>query len=85
MADTFPVARPAMLAPLAAKSILLDIVNTGQQLLAVGTYGHILTSRDGKKWEQVPSPISSMINRVPPVARPRFGRKAVARPSRGPR
>lgn len=64
MADTFPVARPAMLAPLAANSILLDIVNTGQQLLAVGTYGHILTSRDGKKWEQVPSPISSMINRV---------------------
>ena len=37
---------------------------TGKQLLAVGTYGHILRSTDGKHWEQVPSPISSMINRV---------------------
>lgn len=62
--DTFPTPRAAMMAPLASNSLLLDIVNTGQQLLAVGTYGHILKSADGKSWEQVPSPISSMINRV---------------------
>ena len=62
--DTFAVARPALKMPLAPKSILLDILNTGERLLAVGAYGHILHSADGTAWTQVDSPISSMINRV---------------------
>lgn len=62
--ETFPAPRPAMTAPLAPRGILLDLVDTGRGLLAVGMYGHILKSADGKAWTQVPSPVSAMINRV---------------------
>ena len=62
--DTHPTPRPAMMAPLAPSSLLLDIVSTGERLIAAGTYGHILLSEDGKTWAQVASPVSSMINRV---------------------
>lgn len=62
--ETFPTPRPAMMAPLAPSSLLLDITDTGNRLLAVGMYGHILKSGDGKNWQQVESPVSSMINRV---------------------
>ncbi len=62
--DTHAVPRPAMMAPLASKGILLDLVNTGERLMAVGMYGHILMSDDGKSWTQLASPVSSMINRL---------------------
>ena len=55
---------PAMMAPLAAKKTLIGIAQAGSKLIAVGDRGHILSSTDGKAWEQVPSPADVMLNRV---------------------
>lgn len=56
--------QPALTAPLAAKYRLIDIVNTGQRLVAVGQRGNIVISDDGKKWKQVASPVNIMLTRV---------------------
>lgn len=55
---------PAMMAPLAAKRTLIGISEVGSKLIAVGDRGHILSSADGKTWQQVPSPADVMLNRV---------------------
>lgn len=55
---------PAALMPLATESIVIDIARAGDQLVAVGERGHILRSTDGRKWTQMPSPVSVMLNRV---------------------
>jgi photosystem II stability/assembly factor-like uncharacterized protein len=52
------------MAPLAAKTRLLDIEQAGSRLVAVGQQGVIVVSDDGKQWRQVPSPVSQMLNRV---------------------
>lgn len=56
--------RPALIAPLAERSILLGIAQAGGRLVAVGDRGHILLSDDGAKWRQVAAPVNAMLNRV---------------------
>ncbi len=55
---------PSELMPLAAKSMLLDIANTGERLIAVGDRGHILASINGKDWVQVVAPARSPLTGV---------------------
>lgn len=53
----------AIMAPLAAASLLQDVARSGDRLLAVGERGHILISTDeGASWQQVPAvPTRSML------------------------
>jgi len=44
--------RPADRVPLAAKSLVLDMVRTPQNWIAVGERGHVLLSSDGMSWQQ---------------------------------
>lgn len=44
--------RPADRAPLASKGLVLDMVRTPQNWVAVGERGHVLLSTDGITWEQ---------------------------------
>lgn len=56
---------PSLKAPLASKSLLLDITKVGGTLLvAVGERGHILTSRDAINWQQANVPIQSTLTSV---------------------
>jgi photosystem II stability/assembly factor-like uncharacterized protein len=49
---------PAFLSDKASKGLLLDIVNTGKHLVAVGERGHIIYSADhGKNWQQASVPV----------------------------
>ena len=53
---------PAILMPLAAKSLILDLANPGQRIVAVGWRGHILISEDdAQTWHQVEAPTRSML------------------------
>jgi photosystem II stability/assembly factor-like uncharacterized protein len=48
--------RPALAAPLAARSLLLDVARAGARLVAVGERGHVLLSDDGgANWRQARS------------------------------
>jgi photosystem II stability/assembly factor-like uncharacterized protein len=52
-------------APLAARSLLLDVTNTGDKLVAVGDHGHILISRDqGATWTQTVVPTRALLTGV---------------------
>ncbi len=56
---------PAEIQPLAAKSLLLDIVKVNnQKLIVVGERGHILLSLDGENWQQKSNPSNSTLNKV---------------------
>ncbi len=56
---------PAMKSPRAAFSMLMDVVNTGKRLVAVGERGHILVSDDhGKSWVQADVPTSVTLTAV---------------------
>jgi photosystem II stability/assembly factor-like uncharacterized protein len=56
---------PAIIAPLAEKSLLLDIVNIGEKkLVAVGERGHILLSVNGVDWYQVDAPTQSTLTSI---------------------
>ncbi len=56
---------PAFLAPLAPRSLLLDLAVAGPRLVAVGERGHILVSDDqGRSWRQVPSPTRATLTGV---------------------
>ncbi|MGQ0620627.1 MAG: WD40/YVTN/BNR-like repeat-containing protein [Panacagrimonas sp.] len=48
----------------AASSLLLDVVNTGEQLIAVGERGNLLRSADGRGWAQVVTPVRSTLTAV---------------------
>ncbi len=55
----------SILAPLAEKSLLLDIANVQQKkLVAVGERGHILLSNDGNHWQQVVAPTQATLTSV---------------------
>ena len=59
------IAREAMMAPKAVKSLLLDVAKAGSRLVAVGERGHILVSDDnGQTWQQKPVPVNQMFNAV---------------------
>ncbi|MEW6336969.1 MAG: WD40/YVTN/BNR-like repeat-containing protein [Acidobacteriota bacterium] len=55
----------AIIAPMAARSLLLDVTAVGERLVAVGDRGHILISADrGASWRQVPAPVDVMLTSV---------------------
>lgn len=54
----------AFIAPLASKSLLLDIDKDASKLVAVGERGHILISSDGEHWEQKNVPTQSLLTSV---------------------
>lgn len=63
-ADTYAVS-PAVKAPLASKSLLLDIANIAQtKLVVVGQHGHILLSTEGKNWQQASVPLQATLTSV---------------------
>ena len=49
-----PVGAPAEILPLAANSLTLAVVKSGDHYIAVGGRGQILLSNDGKTWKQSP-------------------------------
>jgi len=52
-------------APLAAKSLLLDLAKAGDRFVAVGDRGHVLLSADdGKSWTQSITPTRAMLTCV---------------------
>ncbi len=60
-----PLSLPSMIAPLASKSLLLDITSIDQsKLVAVGERGHILLSTDGINWQQAKVPVQSTLTSV---------------------
>jgi photosystem II stability/assembly factor-like uncharacterized protein len=60
-----PAPEPAIMAPLASKSLLLDAAAAGDRLVVVGERGHILVSDDnGGTWRQVPAPVRTMLTGV---------------------
>jgi photosystem II stability/assembly factor-like uncharacterized protein len=53
------------IAPLASRSLLLDVTSTGSRLVAVGERGHVLLSDDnGHSWQQVVVPTRSQLTSV---------------------
>jgi photosystem II stability/assembly factor-like uncharacterized protein len=53
-------ARPAVIAPLASRSLMLDLARAGTRVFAVGERGHILHSSDeGQTWTQSRVPASA--------------------------
>jgi photosystem II stability/assembly factor-like uncharacterized protein len=56
--------RPAEVAPLSAKSLLLGVAAAGKTLVAVGDRGNILLSEDGAAWKQVPVPVNATLTTV---------------------
>jgi photosystem II stability/assembly factor-like uncharacterized protein len=58
--------RQALAAPLAVRSLLLDIARAGSRLVAVGERGHVLLSDDeGASWRQAKSvPMRTMLTAV---------------------
>lgn len=57
--------RPAFHAPLADKSLLLDVIRFNGQFVAVGERGHVLLSEDGQDWRQAENvPVQSTLTRV---------------------
>lgn len=55
----------SVMAPLAARSLLLDVTLTDGTLVAAGERGHILVSRDGgTSWNQARVPTRSMLTSV---------------------
>jgi photosystem II stability/assembly factor-like uncharacterized protein len=58
-------ARPSVIAPLAVKSLLLDLAWAGTRAIAVGERGHVLYSDDaGRSWTQVQVPASANLTAV---------------------
>jgi photosystem II stability/assembly factor-like uncharacterized protein len=56
---------PSIIAPLAARSLLIDLAWAGKRLLAVGERGHVLYSDDaGNHWTQVQVPGSANLTAV---------------------
>ena len=58
-------ARASIIAPLASKSLLIDLARAGPRVFAVGERGHLLYSIDeGKNWTQVQVPGSANLTAV---------------------
>jgi photosystem II stability/assembly factor-like uncharacterized protein len=56
--------KPAEIMPLASKGLLLDIVNTGERLIAVGDHGDIVASINGSDWAQAEVPVRAPLTAV---------------------
>lgn len=64
IAEEGPGRAAAEIMPLAAHSLLLDVVNKGDGYVAVGERGHILTSKDGSEWQQSEVPVRVTLTAV---------------------
>lgn len=53
--------KPAEMSPRAIRGLMLDIVYTGERLVAVGERGNIVASKDGIRWAQVAVPVRSTL------------------------
>lgn len=63
--------KPAIQAPLADESLMLDVIDYETGFVAVGSRGHVLLSEDGRQWRQASSvPVQATLTRVT-----RFGRR----------
>jgi len=63
--NAFSQQLPAMQAPLASKSLMLDIFKiNNKQLVAVGERGHILLSSDAITWRQANVPVRTTLTAV---------------------
>ncbi len=62
--ETIVKSLPSELMPLTPQSLLLDVVNTGEHLIAVGDRGAIIVSNDGRQWAQVQTPTRSALTAV---------------------
>ncbi|MCY4487364.1 MAG: YCF48-related protein [Deltaproteobacteria bacterium] len=56
--------KPAVQAPLAATTLLLDATTAGDRIIAVGQRGHILLSDDGETWKQAQVPVRALLTAV---------------------
>jgi photosystem II stability/assembly factor-like uncharacterized protein len=56
--------RPSEIMPLAQRSPMLALVNSGKHLVAVGDRGQILVSNNGRNWAQVQTPVRSPLTAV---------------------
>jgi photosystem II stability/assembly factor-like uncharacterized protein len=55
---------PSELFPLTPQGLLLDIVNNGERLVAVGDRGAVVVSADGREWTQVQTPTRAALTAV---------------------
>lgn len=62
--DTSLAPRPAIMAPRAATSLLLDVTRAGDHWVAAGQRGNILLSTDGRQWQQVAVPVDATLTRL---------------------
>ena len=63
--EDLAAAQPSVIAPLAAKSLVIDLAWAGKRAVAVGERGHILYSEDeGRSWTQVQAPASASLTAV---------------------
>ena len=67
-ASADPMALPAEVLPLAAKSLVLDLAQAGgTRIVAVGERGQILLSDNGRDWRQAKVPLRSTLTAVSAV------------------
>lgn len=62
--ETVVKSLPSEIMPMTPRSLLLDIVNTGRHLIAVGDRGAVIVSNDGRRWAQVQTPTRSALTAV---------------------
>jgi photosystem II stability/assembly factor-like uncharacterized protein len=55
---------PAVVQPLAAHSLVVDVTRAGPKLVAVGERGHVLLSDDATHWRQVVAPVDTLLTAV---------------------
>lgn len=55
---------PSEIMPLTPGGLLLDIINTGEHLVAVGDRGAVVVSNDGATWAQVQTPTRAPLTAV---------------------
>ena len=69
--DEPPEPQPAIDAPLADQSLMLDVIEHNGGYVAVGARGHVLLSGDGREWRQAQNvPVQATLTRVT-----QFGRR----------
>ena len=56
--------KPSLNSPLAAKSLLTDIVKTPEGWVAAGSRGHVLLSQNGDDWQQASVPVNVLLTDV---------------------
>lgn len=62
--------KPAIQAPLADESLLLDVVSHDDGYVVVGSRGHVLLSADGREWRQAQAvPVQATLTRVESLGR----------------